>query len=130
MEIGFRLWEAGTSVTPFHRDLTGLLLTGLVQFCKKGGMPRYEYECNKCEKVFEVMQKFSDAPLAKCPECSGPVTKVFSLSSFALKGSGWYTTDYKRAGKSEAKSEAKSETKTESKSDTAATPKPVKPDGK
>jgi len=65
-------------------------------------MPRYEYECAKCEKVFEVTQKFSDAPLAQCPECQGPIAKVFSQSSFALKGKGWYTTDYKRAGKSEA----------------------------
>lgn len=70
------------------------------------GMPRYEYECPKCEKVFEVTQKFSDAPLAHCPECQGPIAKVFSQSSFALKGSGWYTTDYKRAGKSESAASA------------------------
>jgi putative FmdB family regulatory protein len=63
-------------------------------------MPRYEYECAKCEKVIEVTQKFTDAPLAHCPDCSGPVSKVFSQSSFALKGTGWYTTDYKRAGSS------------------------------
>ncbi len=42
------------------------------------------------------MQKFSDAPVTECPVCQGPVTKIFSSSSFALKGSGWYTTDYKR----------------------------------
>jgi putative FmdB family regulatory protein len=65
-------------------------------------MPRYEYECAKCEKVFEVTQKFSDEPLAQCPDCQGPIAKVFSQSSFALKGTGWYTTDYKRAGKSES----------------------------
>lgn len=68
-------------------------------------MPRYEYQCSKCEKVHEVIQKFSDAPLEKCPECEGPVTKLFSLTGFALKGSGWYTTDYKRSGsKSESSS--------------------------
>lgn len=44
------------------------------------------------------MQKFSDAPLSECPQCQGDVKKLMSLSSFALKGSGWYTTDYKRAG--------------------------------
>ena len=65
-------------------------------------MPRYEYECIKCQKVHEVIQKFSDAPLEKCPECGGPITKVFSQSSFALKGTGWYTTDYKRGGKSDS----------------------------
>jgi len=60
-------------------------------------MPLYEYECPSCQKVHEVMQKFSDAPMVQCPECHGPVTKLVSLSSFSLKGSGWYTTDYKRA---------------------------------
>lgn len=43
------------------------------------------------------MQKFSDSPLERCPECDGPVSKLMSLTSFSLKGSGWYTTDYKRA---------------------------------
>jgi putative FmdB family regulatory protein len=65
-------------------------------------MPLYEYECDACRKVHEVMQKFADAPLAECPECQGPVRKLMSLNSFALKGSGWYTTDYKRAGKSDS----------------------------
>jgi putative FmdB family regulatory protein len=59
-------------------------------------MPLYEYQCNSCKKVHEVVQKFSDAPLEKCPECNEPVTKLISSSSFALKGSGWYTTDYKK----------------------------------
>jgi putative FmdB family regulatory protein len=72
-------------------------------------MPLYEYECATCQKVHEVMQKFADAPLTECPECKGPVAKLISRSSFALKGSGWYTSDYKRAGrKDEAASVAKS----------------------
>lgn len=61
-------------------------------------MPLYEYECPKCEKVHEVIQKFSDAPLTQCPVCNGPVQKLMSTNSFALKGTGWYTTDYKRKG--------------------------------
>lgn len=68
-------------------------------------MPLYEYQCSACKKVHEVMQKFSDAPLSECPECQGPVQKLMSLSSFALKGSGWYTTDYKRAGSKAGTSE-------------------------
>jgi putative FmdB family regulatory protein len=60
-------------------------------------MPLYEYQCASCQKVHEVMQKFSDAPLETCPDCNGPVSKLISMSSFALKGSGWYTTDYKRS---------------------------------
>lgn len=62
-------------------------------------MPLYEYECVSCRKVHEVMQKFSDEPMRECPECHGAVSKLMSRSSFALKGSGWYTTDYKRAAK-------------------------------
>ena len=63
-------------------------------------MPLYEYQCEKCQKIHEVIQKFSDAPLSICPECQGPVQKLMSMSSFALQGSGWYTTDYKRKGSS------------------------------
>ncbi len=61
-------------------------------------MPVYEYECQSCRRVHEVLQKFSDLPLAKCPDCGEPVRKLMSLSSFALKGSGWYVTDYKKSG--------------------------------
>ena len=42
------------------------------------------------------MQKFSDAPMAACPDCNGPVAKLISATSFSLKGGGWYTSDYKR----------------------------------
>ena len=68
-------------------------------------MPIYEYRCSDCSNQFELMQKFSDPPLASRPECGKPVRKLVSLSSFALKGSGWYTTDYKRAGAPQAKAE-------------------------
>ncbi|MBW2659030.1 MAG: zinc ribbon domain-containing protein [Deltaproteobacteria bacterium] len=61
-------------------------------------MPVYEYECDKCEKVFEVQQRISDAPLEKCPECEAPVRKLMSMSSFqlkgGLKGGGWYSDGY------------------------------------
>jgi len=60
-------------------------------------MPIYEYECKRCGKVEEVLQKFSDKPLTKCRHCSGKLHKLVSLSSFHLKGTGWYVTDY--AGK-------------------------------
>jgi putative FmdB family regulatory protein len=59
-------------------------------------MPIYEYRCHKCRKTFEVMQKFSDQPLSRCPSCSGKVIKIISNCSFQLKGSGWYVTDYKK----------------------------------
>ncbi|MGD0281696.1 MAG: zinc ribbon domain-containing protein [Dissulfurispiraceae bacterium] len=57
-------------------------------------MPIYEYECLACRKTTEVMQKFSDAPLAECPECGGHLKKLISNTSFVLKGTGWYKTDY------------------------------------
>jgi putative FmdB family regulatory protein len=56
-------------------------------------MPIYEYNCNKCG-VFEVSQHINDAPLSKCPHCRGKVRKLISQTSFQLKGSGWYLTDY------------------------------------
>jgi putative FmdB family regulatory protein len=62
-------------------------------------MPIYEYHCEKCVKNFEAVQKISDAPLSECPQCkSEKVKKVISRTSFQLKGSGWYATDYKKPG--------------------------------
>jgi putative FmdB family regulatory protein len=80
-------------------------------------MPLYEYKCDKCGKTFEVMQKFSDEPLATHPDCGGRVEKLMSTSAFQLKGSGWYATDYGRGGNGSAKkdSEGKSGDKGESK---------------
>ncbi len=64
-------------------------------------MPIYEHVCQKCGHHLEVMQKMSDKPLSKCPECKGKLEKIFSQTSFQLKGSGWYVTDYASRGKSE-----------------------------
>ncbi len=59
-------------------------------------MPIYEYYCERCNDEFEVTQKITDDPLKECPRCQGPVRKLISQSSFVLKGSGWYLTDYAR----------------------------------
>lgn len=59
-------------------------------------MPIYEYVCDKCGSHTEVLQKISDAPLKKCKKCRGKVQKVHSRTSFQLKGSGWYATDYSK----------------------------------
>jgi putative FmdB family regulatory protein len=56
-------------------------------------MPIYEYKCSKCG-VVEVMQGIKEAPLKKCPNCKSKVERMISSSSFVLKGSGWYATDY------------------------------------
>jgi putative FmdB family regulatory protein len=71
-------------------------------------MPIYEYECLKCGKTIEAMQRLSDPPLSNCSCCSGEVRKLISMSTFHLKGSGWYVTDY--AGKNQSGSSTTSET--------------------
>ncbi len=57
-------------------------------------MPIYEYECTKCGNHTEVWQKFSDPPITQCEMCRGKMKKMMSQSTFHLKGSGWYVTDY------------------------------------
>jgi putative FmdB family regulatory protein len=64
-------------------------------------MPIYEYSCQNCGRRLEVMQKMSDKPLTRCPECKGRLEKLFSQTSFQLKGSGWYASDYTGRGKAE-----------------------------
>src|SRR5262245_57506130 len=90
-------------------------------------MPLYEYQCEKCAHRFEVIQKFSDAPIDVCPKCGGPVVKLLSSPAIQFEGSGCYITDYARKNaikpspaSSEAKTETKEETKTEAKTDAAA----------
>ncbi len=65
-------------------------------------MPIYEYECTKCGKVIEIMQKFSDPPLTECTHCHGRLRKLISMSTFHLKGTGWYVTDYARKRQSQS----------------------------
>ena len=67
-------------------------------------MPIYEYSCQKCGAHLEVMQKITDKPLARHPKCGGKLSKEWSQTSFQLKGSGWYVTDY--AGKKQDSKEA------------------------
>jgi putative FmdB family regulatory protein len=115
-------------------------------------MPLYEYECQACARRFEVIQKFSDPPIATCEKCGGPVEKLLSSPAIQFKGSGWYITDYARAGKGDSaadggakaeksdakadsksdakadtKGEARSESKTESKTETKSESKPSAP---
>jgi putative FmdB family regulatory protein len=59
-------------------------------------MPIYEYRCNACGHLFEVIQKFADAPLDTCPKCQGVLQKLVSSPAIQFKGSGWYITDYAR----------------------------------
>lgn len=62
-------------------------------------MPLYEYQCDACQHRFEVIQKFSDAPVDVCPSCGGTVKKLISSPAIQFKGTGWYITDYaKKSG--------------------------------
>lgn len=97
-------------------------------------MPIYEYSCQKCG-IVEVTQRITQKALTKCPTCKSKVKKLISNTSFQLKGTGWYVTDYARKGQngesksdsgskssssssSDSKSDSKNESKSETKSET------------
>lgn len=84
-------------------------------------MPIYEYECSQCGEIEEAIQRFSDQALTNCRHCEGKLHKLISQSSFHLKGSGWYVTDYANKKSTDTDTKTKKvETKTKSKtSDTA-----------
>jgi putative FmdB family regulatory protein len=87
-------------------------------------MPLYEYECLKCGKRFEQIRKFSDPPVKTHDGCGGKVRKLLSAPAIQFKGTGWYVTDYGRAGKSDPerkadKKQAKAESKTSDESKTS-----------
>ncbi len=111
-------------------------------------MPFYEYQCKACGAEVEVLQKITDAPLKKCPECGkNQLAKLVSAPVFRLKGGGWYETDFKTdkdnkrnlvdsdkgeaksddkpEAKADAKADAKPEAKAESKLEAKAEPKPA-----
>lgn len=114
-------------------------------------MPIYEYRCAACGHELEALQKISDSPLRKCPECAKSMLKrLVSAPAFRLKGSGWYETDFKSDGEkkrnlvetaSKDSSAAESESKgggdakkdtaaADTKKDTAKTASPAKPAAK
>ncbi len=78
-------------------------------------MPTYDYQCEQCERTFEVRQRISAEPLKTCQFCGGPVHRLLSPAAFILKGGGWYVTDYpsearKKAVESEKKATTPAET--------------------
>jgi putative FmdB family regulatory protein len=80
-------------------------------------MPLHEYECKKCSHRFERIQKFSDPPVKKCPECGGKVEQLLSAPAVQFKGSGWYVTDYARKSSGSSASGSDSGSKSDSSSD-------------
>ncbi|MFC1535406.1 FmdB family zinc ribbon protein [Thermodesulfobacteriota bacterium] len=93
-------------------------------------MPFYEYECTKCGHQAEILQKISDPPISKCESCKGKMKKLISMSTFHLKGSGWYVTDYaSKSGGHDGKSESgDNNTTKESPKETKETPDKSKKD--
>ncbi len=87
-------------------------------------MPIYEYKCKKCGKEFEMFQGIADPAAKSCKFCRGPVHKMMSLSSFHLKGSGWYATDY--GGKKAPGGEKKKEESTTAKPEKSEPPSKTK----
>lgn len=63
-------------------------------------MPLYEYECTKCGKHLERIEKFSGPNIKKCPTCGGKLERLLSAPAIQFKGSGWYVNDYGKAGAS------------------------------
>ncbi|MBN2687158.1 MAG: zinc ribbon domain-containing protein [Deltaproteobacteria bacterium] len=80
-------------------------------------MPIYEYRCTKCGNEFEQFQSITDETIPKCAACKGKAKRLISQSSFHLKGSGWYVTDY--GGKKPSFSDAKEDKSSTSTEDTA-----------
>ncbi len=76
-------------------------------------MPLYEYKCDSCGKIFEVIQKFADEPLTVHPECGGKVERLLSAPAFHLKGTGWYATDYAKSNGSDSKSKENKDSKSD-----------------
>lgn len=71
-------------------------------------MPIYEYHCQSCDTIFDQFQKMNDPPPAHCPDCNGDkIKKLISMSTFHLKGTGWYATDYKSGSKNGSKTKTK-----------------------
>ncbi|MEJ5378044.1 MAG: zinc ribbon domain-containing protein [bacterium] len=82
-------------------------------------MPIYEYSCQGCGKELEVMQKITENPLETCPSCGGVLQRLISSTSFILKGTGWYATDYARKGSSASSSSSHSSSESKSEKDSS-----------
>jgi putative FmdB family regulatory protein len=81
-------------------------------------VPLYEYQCKACKHKFERIQKFSDPPPTKCPECGKTkIQQMMSAPAVQFKGSGFYVTDYGKKPSSEGSSGKGSDIKAESKSE-------------
>jgi len=93
-------------------------------------MPIYEYRCKSCGRVHEVIQRFSDPPKRKCPDCSGRLEKLVSRAAFQLKGGGWYDQGYSKAGSAKSNGSSSTSSSSSTKSDSKSESKPKTSGGK
>ncbi|HOJ93170.1 MAG TPA: zinc ribbon domain-containing protein [Dictyoglomaceae bacterium] len=71
-------------------------------------MPIYEFECKKCHERYQIITSFNEELPKVCIKCGGELKKVFSPIGIIFKGSGFYTTDYKKkSSESDNKNEGK-----------------------
>src|SRR3954469_23172750 len=96
-------------------------------------MPTYEYRCKECGEDLEVVQAFTDDALTECPNCGGPLRKVFGNIGITFKGSGFYKTDNRSkktasatkssesSGSSDSGSKSESSPASDSKKETSST---------
>src|SRR2546426_12707563 len=87
-------------------------------------VPTYEYECEKCRRVFEVRQRISEPALTTCDQCGGAVRRLLSAAPFILKGEGWYVTDYPSEARKKAQESEKGATKPSPSAEKSSTPSP------
>jgi len=78
-------------------------------------MPIYEYMCKSCGKRFEIMQKVSETPVAPCPKCGDTADRIISMTSFSLKGAGWYKDGYSKEKPKKSEEKGKTSKKEETK---------------
>ncbi len=83
-------------------------------------MPTYDYKCRECDHAFEIQQSFTDDALTECPECGGPLRKVFGAVGISFKGSGFYKTDSRSGSSSRSSSSSGSSSDTKSGSDSTS----------
>lgn len=90
-------------------------------------MPTYEYRCKSCGHEMEVQQAFSDDPLDACPDCEGPLRKVYGNVGIAFKGSGFYKNDARGSSKKSTQSTSSTSSDTSSSSSDSSTEKKSEP---
>lgn len=91
-------------------------------------MPTYEYKCTKCGNLFELFQKMTAKPVAKCPKCGAKAERQLSGGAgLVFKGSGFYLTDYGRAGQSKPSTDSSASDKPDKPAADKKTPTESKP---